>query len=64
VSDTPVSADLAAAYAQTGAQLVRVDDARLERLGVHVVRASLAAGSNVFRHDAARLSGAVLRLAR
>lgn len=62
VSDTPVSAALAEAYAETGAEPVVVDDERLEGLGVRVVRASLAAGSNVFRHDPAQLSRALLRL--
>ena len=33
-------------------------------LGVHVVHARLAAGSNVFRHDPARLSRALLRMVR
>ena len=64
VNDTPVSEDLAEAYASRGAQPVVADDARLESLGVHVVHAELAAGSNVFRHDPAQLSRAVLRLAR
>jgi uncharacterized cofD-like protein len=64
VNDTPVSEELARAYASKGASLVVADDARLERLGVRVVHAQLAAGSNVFRHDPARLSRALLRLAR
>jgi len=64
VNETPVSADLARAYALQGAEPVAVDDERLERLGVHVVHAELAAGSNVFRHDPARLSRTLLRMAR
>jgi len=64
VNDTPISGDLAEAYARQGACPVEVDDRRLQQLGVHVVHAPLAAGSNVFRHDPAQLSRAVLRLAR
>jgi uncharacterized cofD-like protein len=64
VNETPVSDDLARAYALQGAEPVAVDDERLEQLGVHVVHAELAAGSNVFRHDPARLSRALLRMVR
>ena len=64
VNDTPISGELAEAYARQGACPVDVDDRRLQELGVHVVHAPLAAGSNVFRHDPAQLSRAVLRLAR
>ena len=64
VNDTAVSPELAEAYARQGAAPVEADDARLKRLGVQVVHASLAAGSNVFRHDPALLSHAVVRLAR
>jgi uncharacterized cofD-like protein len=64
VNDTPISGELAEAYARQGARPVEVDDRRLQQLGVHVVHAPLGAGSNVFRHDPARLSRAVLRLTR
>ncbi len=64
VNETPVSDELARAYALQGAEPVAVDDDRLERLGVHVVHAALAAGSNVFRHDPARLSRTLLRMVR
>jgi uncharacterized cofD-like protein len=64
VNETPVSDDLARAYALQGAEPVAVDDERLEQLGAHVVHAALAAGSNVFRHDPARLSRALLRMVR
>ena len=64
VNDTPVSDELAKAYAGQGAARVAADDGRLRELGVHVVHAALAAGSNVFRHDPARLSRTLLRLVR
>ena len=64
VNDTPVSDELARAYARQGAAPVSADDERLRGLGVHVVHAALAAGSNVFRHDPARLSRTLLRLVR
>jgi uncharacterized cofD-like protein len=64
VNDTPVTGELAEAYALQGAGPVTVDDERLRELGVHVMHAALAAGSNVFRHDPARLSRALLRTVR
>ncbi|MGO8684285.1 MAG: gluconeogenesis factor YvcK family protein [Thermoleophilia bacterium] len=64
VNDTPLSADVEAAYQVAGARPVVVDVDRLEQLGVRVVHASLATGSDVVRHDPARLSEALLRLAR
>ena len=64
VNDTPVSGELAVAYALQGAARVTADDERLRALGVHVVHAPLAAGSNVFRHDPARLSRSLLRMVR
>lgn len=60
VSDTAVSERLAVAYQRTGAQPVEVDDRRLSQLGVEVVHADLAGGSDVFRHDPARLASAVI----
>jgi uncharacterized cofD-like protein len=64
VNDTPVSAELAAAYGAHGAQRVAVDDAALRELGVRVVHADVAAGSDVFRHDPQRLAAILVRLAR
>ena len=62
VNDTPVSEELAAAYRAEGAAPVAVDDRELAALGVRVVHASLAHEGDFFRHDAARLADAVLRL--
>jgi uncharacterized cofD-like protein len=64
VNDTPVSDELAQAYARQGAAPVTADDDRLRELGVYVVHAALAAGSNVFRHDPACLSRTLLRMVR
>ena len=43
---------------------VIVDDERLKQLGVRVVRAPVAAQSNVVRHDSARLAQALMRVLR
>lgn len=64
VNDAPASAGVLASYENAGARSIVVDDDRLGELGVHVVHAPLATGSNVFRHDPARLAEALLRLAR
>lgn len=65
VNDAPVSDTLAANYERAGARPVRVDHERLRELGVKVVQAPVAAGSNdVFRHDSAQLAAALLRLVR
>ena len=63
VNDTPVSDELAAVYRADGAAPVAVDDDALAGLGVRVVHAALAGEGDFFRHDAARLADAVLRLA-
>ena len=63
VNDTPVSEELAAAYRAEGAAPVAVDDGELATLGVRVVHAPLAREGDFFRHDAAKLADAVLRLA-
>jgi len=62
VNDTPASSLLTAAYRRQGAEPVVADDERLRALGVQVVHAEVAGGSDVFRHDPARLADAVLRL--
>ena len=64
VNDTPVAPGLLASYARLGARPVMVDDARLKQLGVRVVRAPVAAQSNVVRHDSARLAQALMRVLR
>ena len=64
VNDTPVAADLAAVYERAGARPVPADDERLDQLGLRVVHARLATGSNVFRHDPARLAEVLARLVR
>jgi 2-phospho-L-lactate transferase/gluconeogenesis factor (CofD/UPF0052 family) len=64
VNDTPASRELAAAYRAGGAAPVAVDDHELAALGVRVVHGRLAHAGDYFRHDAARLADAVLRLAR
>jgi uncharacterized cofD-like protein len=64
VNDTPVSRELAAVYRAGGAAPVTADDGELAALGVHVVHGRLACEGDYFRHDAARLADAVLRLAR
>ena len=64
VNDLPVSPDLLASYQRFGAGPVTVDESRLRALGVKIVHASVAAQSNVVRHDSARLAQELLRLAR
>jgi uncharacterized cofD-like protein len=62
VNDTPVSGGLAASYEATGAEPVRADDERLQRLGVRVVHARVAAAGDYFRHDPERLAAVLVRL--
>ena len=64
VNASPVSPDMLATYGRSGARPVVVDDARLTELGVKVVKASVAAESNVVRHDPQRLAQALLRIVR
>jgi uncharacterized cofD-like protein len=64
VNDAPVSVEAAASYERLSAHPVRIDEERLKTLGVRVVRAPVAAESDVVRHDPDRLSQALLRLAR
>ena len=64
VNDTPVSPDLIASYARSGARPVVSDDERLRAMGVKVVHASVAAESNVVRHDSARLAQSILHIVR
>lgn len=62
VNDTPASSSISAAYERKGARPVVVDDERLRGYDVQVVHAEVAVGSDVFRHDPARLAEAVLRV--
>ncbi len=62
VNDTPAPSSVSALYERKGATPVAADDERLRALGVQVVHAEVAGGSDVFRHDPARLADAVLRL--
>ena len=63
VNDAPPSAAVVASYERTGARPVLVDDEQLAALGVRVVHATVAAESDVFRHDPGRLAAALIRLA-
>jgi uncharacterized cofD-like protein len=51
-------------YETTGSRPVVVDEDELERRGVRVARVDLLAGGDLIRHDPAKLSQAVLDLAR
>ena len=51
VNDRPVSEAMRRSYERFGSAPVRVDDDRLKALGVKVVRAPIAAESDVVRHD-------------
>lgn len=51
-------------YAREGAAPVAVDIPALEAMGVHVVRGDLTARGPRIRHDAAKLGGWLLRLAK
>jgi uncharacterized cofD-like protein len=64
VNDTPVSPDLIASYARSGARPVVSDDERLHAMGVKVVHAAVAAESNVVRHDSVRLAESILHIVR
>jgi hypothetical protein len=64
VNDRPVSAEMQRSYERYGAAPVVVDEGRLKALGVKIVRAPIAAESDVVRHDSERLAQALLRLAR
>lgn len=64
VNDAPVSAGLVESYGRYGARPVPVDMERLRESGVRVVRARVAAESDVVRHDPDRLAQAVLRAVR
>jgi uncharacterized cofD-like protein len=64
VNDRPVSAPMVRSYERFGSGPVVVDDDRLKALGVKVVRAPVAAESDVVRHDSERLAQALVRLVR
>jgi uncharacterized cofD-like protein len=64
VNDSPVSPELIASYARSGARPVVSVDERLRAMGVKVVHASVAAESNVVRHDSARLAQSILHIVR
>jgi uncharacterized cofD-like protein len=64
VNDRPVSEAMRRSYERFGSAPVTVDDDRLRALGVRVVRAPIAAESDVVRHDSERLAQALLRLVR
>lgn len=64
VNDHPVSATMVRSYERFGSAPVVVDDDRLRALGVKVVRAPVAAESDVVRHDPGRLAQALVRLVR
>jgi len=64
VNERPVSAQMVRSYERFGAGPVLVDDDRLKALGVKVVRAPIAAESDVVRHDSGSLAQALMRLVR
>jgi uncharacterized cofD-like protein len=64
VNDRPVSEAMRRSYERFGSAPVLVDDDRLRALGVKVVRAPIAAESDVVRHDSGRLAQALLRLVK
>jgi uncharacterized cofD-like protein len=64
VNDRPVSAQMVRSYERYGAAPVVVDDDRLKAVGVKIVRAPIAAESDVVRHDSERLAQALMRLVR
>ena len=62
VDDTHVEPGLLASYERLGARPVPVDEDRLRRMGVKVVRAPVAAQSDVVRHDPDRLAHVLVRM--
>ena len=64
VNDAPLTEEVLSSYQRLGALPVRVDEERLQLMGVRVVYAPLIAEGSVARHDPDRLAEALLRLAR
>lgn len=64
VNDAPVSAEAAAAYERFSARPVEIDEDRVRALGARLVRARVAAESDVVRHDSESLSQVLRRLIR
>ncbi|MCU0306802.1 MAG: YvcK family protein [Thermoleophilia bacterium] len=64
VHDGPLDPAAVARYAAQGQDPVRVDRAAIEALGVRVVAADLAESDQVVRHAPARLTAALVPLAR
>jgi uncharacterized cofD-like protein len=62
VNDAPAPEAVVQAYSRKGAGPVAVDRRRLRELHVLVAHDDLAGGSDLFRHDPARLAGALMRL--
>jgi len=62
VNDSQASEAVTEAYKRKGAGPVPVDDERLKGLHVQVVHDDLAGGSDLFRHDPARLASALMKL--
>jgi uncharacterized cofD-like protein len=62
VNSSPIPAELAMHYAETGSVPVSVDREALERMGVSVLAADLLAPGELIRHDSAKLARAVLAL--
>jgi uncharacterized cofD-like protein len=63
VNDAPASSTVTQAYQAKGAAPVDLDERRLREMHVLVVHDELAGGSDLFRHDPARLASALMRLA-
>ncbi|WP_227937316.1 gluconeogenesis factor YvcK family protein [Alkalihalobacillus deserti] len=65
VNGSPVSADVQNIYAEEGAVPVVVDDKRLHQLGVSIIRDHFVIErENVLRHDAIKVSKAILRVSK
>jgi len=63
VNDRPVDEPRLASYRDEAADVVAVDFAALDRVGVRVIAADLLADGRYAQHDSARLAEVVLRVA-
>ncbi len=62
VNSTPISPELQAEYAKTGAYPVLVDEDELNALGVGFIKADIINETNVIHHDPVKLSRNVMKM--
>ena len=62
VNDEPVPVDLVQKYAKEGAYAVEVDEERLTKLGINIIKGSLLSKKNLVRHNPLVLSQLIIKL--